>query len=215
MLSKFQRQTHRDTGCSTEDDPEQWKEKYLKISEEYNKLKDDWNNQVGELVDGTKTMRTHLESENASARAMHEEELSKIQQAVFLQVEEAHWTKTDDDLQKEITGLRNEITLWAKRWARKSLEELPAEDLERLRHNLVQTVLLDPNGLVLEKSIQQGKVLSLLLGALLSHALHHDIIRNPFFFVRRCEMSSVDPAADYDLFLDSGYLDMCRYMNAG
>ncbi|CZR66897.1 uncharacterized protein PAC_16798 [Phialocephala subalpina] len=195
--AKFQGTPPKDLGISREDTEKNWKREYELLKEVYNKNKLLWEVQEKRIQD--------IKSE-------HNAELSKIQRSIFQTLAESHSIKTDDDLQKEVKRLRNEITLWSKKWARSSLDHLNAEDLEHFREQLAQTVLIDPDGAVLGNFIGQKKFLWLLLGALLSYTLHFEIIQNPFFFAKRIDKDRTSTAVASPVFLDPKYMEMCAYM---
>lgn len=199
-LSKFQSIPPKDHGTFKEDTDKNWKNEYEFLKKAFDTNVTLWEEQAKQIED---------------LKSSHNAELSDIQRTVFQNLPESHSTKTDDDLQREIRSLRKEITLWAKKWARSSLEGLSAADLELFRGHLAQTVLLDPDGVVLQKFISQKKFLCLLLGSLLSYTLHYDIIQNPFFFVRRLNNDKINTMGDSRVFLDLGYMEMCAYMAGG
>lgn len=197
QLSKFQRIPPKEPVVSRENEENHWKKEYEILKKAFDDNQGLWEEQ---------------EKRIEALRSEHNVELSNIQQSVFQTLPESHSIKTDDDLQREVKILRNEITLWAKKWARTSLEDFSTEDLDRFREYLGQTVLFDPEGVVLKHFIGQKKFLWLLLGALLSYTLHFDVIQNPFFFVKRLEKDRASTVGDSRAFLDHKYMEMCAYM---
>jgi hypothetical protein len=155
-----------------------------------------------------------LEETNRRLKIRHEEDLSNIQRTVFQKVAETYTSKTDHDLQMEIRKLRNGITSWAKKWARVSLDHLSPEDLAFFKDHLRKTILRDPDEIIFEKFIHNQKFLNLLLSALLSYALHWNIIRNPFFIRKpreHCDIAGANPV----VFLNTGYIQMYARMKEG
>jgi hypothetical protein len=167
--------------AKTQEERHQWEVSAQAIHRDYEELRSERDETVRKLV----AKQRRIEGEKVTIQKGYNELLCRQQETSFKQIESGRWVPDEESkVSGELERLRREMRTWAKGMAIKDisgLDSLDELDYHALMNDLSSVVVFNENQL--PSGFPTTKSPSILLNALLAHAVYSSFFRGPFFFL--------------------------------